>query len=159
MSRELPRILDWYRADPWPRMRRVLFTGPLVLAVGGLVTGASFLGRVPVGLRGDATLVGVVLVAGGALFTIVGMSRILREDDSLALRTDGVALRAAGVDTLVPWDDLATVSWNAARGELLLERRDGVTLTVGWRFAGIAGGALAERILSTRRKAAMSLLR
>ncbi|HEY3821489.1 MAG TPA: hypothetical protein VGL81_30185 [Polyangiaceae bacterium] len=156
---EPPRIVDWYRVDPWPRMRRVLFTGPLVLALGGLVTAASFLGRVPRDLRGDATLLGVVLVAGGALFTIVGMSHILRDDVYLALRTDGVVLRLAGLETLVLWDELASVRWNAPPGELVLERSAGAPLAVPRRFRGIEGTALAERILQTRRKAAMSLLR
>lgn len=155
---EPPRIVAWYRADPWPRMRRVLLTGPAVLALGGLVTAAAFLARLG-DLRPAATLAGILLVAAGAIFTVVGMSHLLREDASLALRTDGVAVRAGGVETLVPWDDLAGVTWDAPRGELTLERAGGGPVTIVPRFAEVAGEALADRILQTRRKAAMGLLR
>jgi hypothetical protein len=159
MPSEPPRILDWYRADPWPRMRRILLTGPAVLALGGLITAASFVARVPRDLRLDAVMAGVVLVAGGALFTMVGMSRILRDDVSIVLRTDGVALRVGGSDTLVPWDDLASARWDAPRGELVLERLGGASVAVARRFADVAGPELAERIARARQKAAMGLLR
>lgn len=159
MSTQPPRIVDWYRADPWPRMRRVLVTGPAVLALGGLVTAASFLARLPRDLRLDAMMAGLALVAGGALFTMVGMSRILRDDAYLALRTDGVALRIAGVDTLVRWDDLASVRWDGPRGELVLEQVGGILIAVVPRFAEVTGAELAERVVRTQQKAAMGLLR
>ena len=68
-------------------------------------------------------------------------------------------MRAGGIETLVPWDDLSDARWDAARGELALERAGGAAVTLVPRFAEIAGAALADRILQTRRKAAMSLLR
>src|SRR5580692_5606218 len=91
-----PRIVEWYRADPWPRMRRALIIGPAVLTLGGVVVAASFLTYQPLNVRIGAAVLGLALVLSGALFSVMGMQRILRDEVSLALRTDGVALRVGG---------------------------------------------------------------
>jgi hypothetical protein len=154
-----PRIVEWYRADPWPRMRRALLVGPAVLTLGGVVVAASFLTHQPLNVRIGAAVLGLALVLSGALFSVVGMQRILRDEVSLALRTDGVALRVAGGETLVLWDSLAQVRWDEARRELVMERLELGPLVVAQVFAGIAGPELALRLLQTKRKVAMNLLR
>jgi hypothetical protein len=154
-----PRIVEWFRVDPWPRIRVVLLTGPAVLTLGGLVIAASFLTHASLHTRIEATVVGFVLVAGGALATVIGMQRVLRDEVSLALRTDGLVVQSGKGETFVAWDDVEDTRWDEARGLLLLSLGDGSTVTVARRFAGIEGKALADRIRMTKRKAAMNLLR
>lgn len=154
-----PRILEFYRADPWPGMRRVLLAGPALLTLGGLVTAVSFLSSVSREVRVETSAAGFALVGGGALVTIFGMSRILRDDSYVALRTDGVAVRVNGHETLVPWEGLVSARWDASRAELVLEREGGSVIAVDRGFAHAPGPTVAKRIEQTRRRAALNMLR
>jgi hypothetical protein len=154
-----PRIVEWFRVDPWPRIRVVLLTGPVVLTLGGLVIAVSFLTRASRDTRIEAAIAGFVLVASGALTTFIGMQRVLRDEVFLALRTDGLVVQTRQGETFVTWDDLEEARWDGGRGLLLLTRADASVVTVGERFAGIDGKALADRIRMTKRRAAMNLLR
>jgi hypothetical protein len=152
-------IIDWYRADDSRRMRRVLVTGATCLTMGGLVIAVSFLTHQPERIREYAAAIGIVLVAGSAAFTAVRMQAILREDVSVVLRTDGVAVQAGPSETIVPWADLDGARWDEARGALILERRGAEAVVVSWRPARISGPALAARIERDKQRAAMGLLR
>jgi hypothetical protein len=154
-----PRIVEWYRVDPWPRMRRFVVAGPGLLTLGGLVVAVSFMTHQPSDVRLVATMVGFALVAGAAVVTTIGMSRILRDDEYLALRTDGVVIRAGDCDTLVRWNELAAARWDPARGELVLERDGADEVRTTCRFARVSGRELAERIARTKLRVAMNLLR
>ena len=154
---EAPRILSFYRVDPWRRIRRVLLLGPGALATGGLVIAVSFLTRQPLGVRVDAAAVGFVLIAGGALYTLAGMHRILRDDLVLSLRTDGVMLQSEGRETLVAWDELTRVRWDPGPAELVLERASGEPIVLVRPFARITGRELADRVATTKRRLAMNL--
>ncbi len=151
-------ILDWYRTDPWPRMRRVLVAGPSLLSLGGLVVAESLATRQPAGTRAVAVALGLALVAAGAGLTLFGMFRILRDDAYLAIRTDGVVFRSPPRETLLLWGDLARVRWDEARVALVLERREGEAFVVARRFARIAGPALAEKVEQARRRASFGML-
>ena len=156
-------IVDWYRVDNWPRMRRVLVAGPALLSLGGLVMAVSFSTREPGALRAAAAFVGMAIVASGAGTTLAGMYRILRDDSYLAIRTDGLAMRLGAVETLLPWAELSRARWDAALAHLVLERSVEVLveprepLVVARRFAGVGGPALAERIERARRRASMGM--
>jgi hypothetical protein len=139
-------------------MRRVLIPGPTVLTSGGLVIAVSFLASQSQQVRFDAAVAGFVLVASGAIFTMIGMQRILRDDTYLALRTDGVVIRIEGRETLVPWDELSEARWDSARVELVLERSDGTALSIAQRFARATGPELCARIAQTKRRVAMNML-
>jgi hypothetical protein len=154
-----PRIVTFYRADPWARMRRVLLAGPGALTLGGVVIAFSFLTHQPAGRRVDFAAAGFVLIAGGALYTLAGMQRILRDDLSLVLRTDGVVVQSSAGETFIAWDELIDARWEPSRSELVLERAGGEPVVLGRPFARIGGPELAATIVSTRRKAAMNLLR
>jgi hypothetical protein len=159
MSTDGPRIVEWYRADPLPRMRRVLLTGPALLTVGGLIVFASIVTHQSMPVRLAAAIAGFGLITGGALLTMVGMHRILRDDICLAVRTDGLMVQSSGTEALVVWDELESVRWDGVQGELVLERKDAPPIALGQRFAGIDGASLAKQINATRRKAALNLLR
>jgi len=152
-----PHIIEWYRADSWPRMRRVLLTGPVILTLGGLVIAVSFLTHQPLETRMLATIVGFVLVAAGAATTLFGMHGILRSEVSLVLRTDGVLVQSASLETLVPWDDLVSVRWDPRSSCLVLERNGGEPVVVARPDARIGGSELAARVLQQKRKVALNL--
>jgi hypothetical protein len=152
------RILDWYRTDAGPRMRRILIAGPAFLSLGGLVVAVSFAAREPPAVRSLSAVVGLAMVAGSVTFTLASMSRILREDAYLAIRTDAVVFKTRAGERIVAWDDLVGVRWEAARGELWLERAAGDPMVVAARFARVTGAELAERIERARRRAAMGML-
>jgi hypothetical protein len=154
-----PRIVEWYRADSWPRMRRVLLTGPSLLTLGGVIVAVSLVTRQTTAVRVDAAIAGFALVAGGALLTMLGMQRILREDVCLVLRTDGVSVQSTGQDVLVGWEELEGAHWDQERGELVLQRNGAPPIAIPRSFATIEGPALARRIEATKRKSAMNLLR
>jgi hypothetical protein len=154
-----PRILEWYRADPWPGMRRVLVAGPSLLTLGGLVIAVSFLSSVSGEVRIDTSAAGFALIGSGALVTIFGMGRILRDDSYVALRTDGVAIRVSGQETLVPWDGLVGARWDPSRSALILERTGSPAIVVERGFARTPGPEVAQRIEQTRRRAALNMLR
>ena len=153
-----PAILDWYRADPWPRMRRILVTGPALLSLGGLVVAVSFATRQPQALRSFAVVAGLGLVASGAGLTLAGMFWILRDDAYLAIRTDGVFFRSPPRETLVLWDDLARARWDQPQAALILERVGGEAVVVARRFSRIAGPALAAKVEQARRRASLGML-
>jgi hypothetical protein len=152
-----PHILEWYRADPWPRMRRVMVTGTTILTVGGLVIAVSFLTRQPPDIRVFATLAGFVLVGCGAAVTLAGMHRILRDEVSLVLRTDGVVVQSDASETLVPWDELVSARWDPQASSLVLERSAGAPLVVAGPRARLGGDELAAKVLQHKRRAAMNL--
>jgi hypothetical protein len=157
-----PRILSFYRADPWRRIRRVLLLGPGALTLGGVVIALSFLTRQSARTRVDAAAVGFVLIAGGAVYTQAEMQRILRDELLLVLRIDGVVIQATtepGGETLISWDELTAARWDPSRAELILERVKGESVVLSRPLAGITGRDLAETIASTKRKIAMNLVR
>jgi hypothetical protein len=139
-------------------MRRVLVVGPAVLTAGGLVIALTFAVHLARAARIDCTLAGLALVAGGASLTAVNMQRLLREEVSLALRTDGIAVQSAGTESFVSWDELERARWDEGGPALVLERRNAAPLVITRRFARIEGPALAARVQAAKRKAAMNLL-
>jgi hypothetical protein len=162
MAAGAPRVLSFYRADPWRRMRRVLLLGPAALTLGGIVIALSFVTHQPARLRIDAAAAGFVLIAGGALYTLLGMQRILRDELVLVLRTDGVTIQPAtppSGETLIPWDELTAARWDASRAELVLERASGEPIVLSRPFAGVTGRELAEKITAAKRRVAMNLVR
>jgi uncharacterized membrane protein YedE/YeeE len=141
-------------------MRRVLLAGPTLLTLGGLVIAVSFLTSVSREVRIDTSAAGFALIGGGALVTMFGMGRILREDSYVALRTDGLLVRGAGRETLVVWDALTAARWDPGRSALVLEREPtvGPPIVLGQGFARATGAEVADRIEQTRRRAAMNML-
>jgi hypothetical protein len=98
------------------------------------------------------------IVAGGAA-AIIGLRRVLSEESYLALRTDGAYFRTASERSLVRWEDVESVRWDAATRSVLFERHDGTAWIRREAFAGIDGEELAKRAGDVRRKALFGLIR
>jgi hypothetical protein len=156
---EALRILSFYRADTSAHVRRILIFAPGLMTLGGMVIAVSFLTHQPERVRVASAAMGFALVAGTGIMTAVVLQRILRDDGYLAIRTDGIVVQAAAIETLVPWAELAEARWDEAGHALILARAAGQPLVVGWSFARISGPELVARIEQDRRKAAMGLLR
>ena len=152
-------IVDWFRADNSKRMRRVLVTGATSMLSGGLVIAISFLTRQSEHVRELSASFGIVIVAGSAAYTSFSMRAILREDSSISLRTDGVAFQVGSDETLVPWPEVTSATWDDARQALVIERVGAAAVVVPWRPARISGPDLAARIARDKQRASMGLLR
>jgi hypothetical protein len=152
------RILDWYRADQARSMLRVLTVGAVSMTASGLVIAVSFLTHQAEQIRQYAAGIGIVLVASSAAFTSVTMRRILRHEESVVLRTDGLAVQTGGTETFIPWAELDAARWDAERG-LVLDRRAAAPFVVAWRPARITGPDLAARIEHEKKRAEMGLLK
>jgi hypothetical protein len=156
---EPAQVVDWYRADSSARMVRILVTGASTMVVGGLVVAVSFLTRQPERVREYAAASGLLLVAMSAAFTQIMMHRLLRDDVSLEIRTDGLCFHARGTETLIAWAELASVRWDATPGTLVVERAGAEPVVVAWVPARISGPGLAAQVEHARQRAAMGLLR
>ena len=103
-------------------------------------------------------ILGLFCIAAGAGAAIVGLRRVLTEESYLALRTDGAYFRRAGERSLLPWDEVEAVRWDAASSAVLFVRHDGSEWARSERYAGIEGAELAKRCAEVRRKALFGLL-
>lgn len=153
----LPRVLEWYRADDTRRIVHVVLTGS-VLVTAGVAALALALGRPFLEWRGLWLAMGALGVLAGPALTIMGFQRLMAQEVCLALRTDGVCLHQAGADTLVSWDMLDQVRWDAPNAALVLEGAHQPALVIVARFSGIDGPDLARRVQQVRRRALMNLL-
>jgi hypothetical protein len=151
-------ILEFYRVDQTARIRRILGTGAGILTLGALVTSIAFVADRSATVRSVASAFGVACCVTGALTAVIGMARALREDAYLAVRRDGILFHAFAPDTFVAWGDLQQVRFDAGRGLVILERRDGGQVVTERRFAGTTPEGLAKRLDELRRKAEWNLL-
>ena len=158
-STEAPSVISFYRVDQSRRIRRVLIVGAGLITVGAIVMALSFLTRNTDAVRQVATTLGLVCTVAGGLGAVVGMSRALREDTCLVVRTDGLMTQSAGQETLFRWADIERIRLGADAETIVVVRLDGTEITVADRpFAGTETKALAGELDTMRRKAAWNLL-
>lgn len=156
---ERASILEWYRAESSGPMLRILVTGAAAMLLAAVVIAVSFLTRQPEHVRAFSVAIGLVLAASSGAFTAFSMYRLLRSDESLAIRTDGICLHARATESVLPWDEIVRAGWDAARSRVVIERAGTDPVVVSWVPAGISGPDLAVRIEQERRRAAMGLRR
>jgi hypothetical protein len=188
-------IVEHFRLDPTPALRRALGWGSMIVSVGGIVMAAAILlprfdPHGPVYVRsvtttaadalfrgGEVTadgtpverstlgwelglwLLGIGCIVGGAATSILGLRGVLSEESYLALRTDGAYFRSDRERSLVRWEDVESVRWDAATRSVLFERHDGTAWIRREAFAGVDGAELAKRASEIRRKALFGLIR
>ena len=158
MSAE-PSVISFYRVDQSRRIRRVLSLGAGLITLGAIVMAASFLTRHTEDFRKVATTIGFACTIAGGLSAVIGMSRALREDAYLVVRTDGLVTQSGGEETLFRWADIERIRVGEDARTIVVERADGSVVTVSDRpFAGTETKALAGELDGMRRKAAWNLL-
>jgi hypothetical protein len=182
------RIVEHHRLDPSGPVRRSLGLGAAIVSVGALVVGLALaLPRLTgeragsvwpqragavmqVDVHGNPVepperplqtalaLLGLACITLGGGTTIVGLRRVLSDESYLALRTDGAYFRRGPDASLIAWDDVEEVRWDATVGAVRFERHDGSVWLRPERYADIDGATLAKRAAEIRRKALFGLL-
>jgi hypothetical protein len=159
------RMVEWYRPDQGRRVLRIWALGVAMVASGALcaiiaLRGLGSLGQVVPVARGALAIVGALCVLGGPLLCIVRLLRAMREDDYVALQSNGIVIARGGEVELLSWSELDTIEHLSEPSEaLLLKRRDGELHELGEAFAGIDLALLGRRISHLRSKVLMDLLR
>lgn len=153
-------IVEWYRLDQSGYIARVLGLGAVFVALGSFMVAA---GIAPIAFPGGAPaalfFVGIAFVAGGPLFSIFGLRRLMNDDAYIALRTDGLLVNLPDHEELVPWTDVSEVLFDPPSQRIALAREGAAPVFVSGRMAGITPAALAARIKDVHRKALFGLLR
>lgn len=102
---------------------------------------------------------GLICVAGGSAWAILGLRTVMSEESYLALRNDGAYFRHGRERSLLPWEEVETVRWDPEARAVVFVRHDGSTWVRAERFAGTEGSEIAKRASEVRRKALFGLLR
>lgn len=101
---------------------------------------------------------GLVLVVLSNLVLIRALYRNLAVERFILLRADGLVRQVDRTYTLIAWDDVEHVGYDAARGKVVLEMRAGGELTLDDRYAGVSSEELAKLMRDVHRKAIWGLL-
>lgn len=150
--------LESYRVDTTSRAWPILVPGAIMTTIGAVLICTSFVARGVLMHREEITYLGVACMAFGPLLATLGMRHLLTHDDEyLAVLERGMLVHVSDAEDFVPWADLTHVTWDAARGAILFERRGADALVVMRTFK-LTGDALAARIDELRRKASFNLI-
>ncbi len=99
---------------------------------------------------------GICVVIGPA-YAILKLAHSLREDASLAARTDGVVFERNGKAMHMTWDDIERVELGP-EASLVFRRKGDEPFVLHERFAMIETAELQKRLEELRRKASFGLL-
>jgi len=149
-------IVEWYRVDVTRRVVQRLAVGAGCMIVGMLAVSRLVMGA------GAGSLVwgllGIVVVIGGGCYAVIGLQRILGEEQYVALRVDGVLLVDGDARRYRRWEEIDDVRHDRAFDAVVLVSGD-EEWSLAERFAGIANADLARAAASVRRKALFGLFR
>jgi hypothetical protein len=151
-----PTIFEWHRVEGAVLSSlmigaTVLFMGPSLGAVAFIV----FKHNAPFQLA-FAIVAGICVVVGPA-YAILKLARSLREDASIAARSDGVIFERNGKSLHMQWDDIERVELGPETS-LVFRRKTDEPFVLHERFAMIETAELQKRLEELRRKASFGLL-
>jgi hypothetical protein len=146
--------VDFFRVDRSGATKRLLVLSSLLVAAGGTAVGAHLVSRLAA-VGHVVSLVGSVTMLGGLVLGFGTMATMIFEDVWLAIREEGLLVHDNGRETVIAWDDLASIG--ASPGGYVLLERAGAD-AVRW-YAGASARHVAARIEAARRKAAIGVLR
>ncbi len=149
-------VLEWHRVDAailgsLAIGTLILFCGPVFGAIAFITFKHNFTYEVAF------AIVGGVCVIVGPFFALLRLAHSLREDASLAARTDGVIFERNGKSLHLKWDDIERVEFEP-EVTLIFRRRSDEPFVLHERFATIGTAELAKRLEDLRRKASFGLL-
>lgn len=150
-------IVEWFRPDRTRRIKQVCAVAASVLATGALTVGLARSADLSESQRLLIGVIGGVCTAGGPLYCVLALWRVIGPDIYLALRSDGVFFHSPAGELLVRWDVL-TQARAEAEGRLVLGTDDG-DQRIDDHFMDVTTQELARRINRTQQKALMGLLR
>jgi len=150
------KVLEWHRVEG-------AVLSSLAIGAGILFLGPTFGAVAFVAFKHDPMLKLVFAILGG-LCVLVGptlailrLAHTLREDASLAARTDGVTFERNGKSLHMSWDAIERVELEPPT-TLVFRMRDSEPFLLHERFAMIDTKELAQRLEELRRKASFGLL-
>lgn len=146
--------VDFFRVDRSAATKRRLTVAGILVTLGATTAGAHLVTRLPSGFAHLVSLVGGIVMVSGLLTGFGTMALQLLENVYLLIKEEGVLLHDNGEDTLVPWDDITSIS--RRDGLVVMKRKDGTD--VEW-FAGKGAPDLAKRLEDARMKGLHGLLR
>jgi hypothetical protein len=100
---------------------------------------------------------GLLLVLLSNLVLVLALRRNLAQERFISLRADGLVRQVDTHYTLVPWDDVEEVRYDAPRRAVVLHMRAGGELALNDTYAGIRPDALAKLMRDVHRKAIWGL--
>lgn len=158
--------LESYRVDVTGRAWPILVPAALLTSVGAVLICTSFIGHGVLMHRSELTFLGAFCMLTGLSLAVYCMRSLLGEDEYIAALEGGMLLHCRDADAFVPWDELASIRWDAALEAIVLERHEDEPIAlarpfVGGPSGGAAGGSndkLAARLDELRRKATFHLI-
>ena len=151
-----PQVLEWHRVEGAVLRSLaigagILFLGPSFAAIAFVACKHYFALQV-----GFAVLGGICVVVGPTL-AILKLAHALREDASLAARTDGVVFERNGKSLHMSWDDIERIEAHPPT-TLVFRLRAAEPFVLHERFAMVETAELGKRLEELRRKASFGLL-
>jgi hypothetical protein len=156
MAEEAPTVFEWHRVEgavltSLATGAGILLLGPICAALAFIVFKRDFRFELAFGI------VAGVCVVVGPTFAILKLARSLREDASLAARSDGVVFERNGKSLHMEWDDIERVELGP-EASLVFRRKGDEPFVLHERFALIETAELQKRLEELRRKASFGLL-
>jgi len=154
-------VFEWHRVEgavlsSLALGSAILFLGPSFGAIAFIVFKHDFRFELAFGILG-----GICVVCGPA-YAILKLARSLREDASIAARSDGVVFERNGKSMRMTWDDIERVELgdphHKAGPSLVFRRKGEEPFVLHERFAMIETADLQKRLEELRRKASFGLL-
>ena len=151
-----PTVFEWHRVEGAVLSSlmlgaAILFLGPSFGAIAFIVFKHDLRLELVFGILG-----GICVVLGPA-YAIIKLARSLREDASLAARSDGVIFERKGKALHMAWDDIERVELGP-EASLIFRRKSDEPFVLHERFAMIETAELQKRLEELRRKASFGLL-
>jgi hypothetical protein len=155
-ERAAPTVFEWHRVEGAVLSSLAMGAGILLLGpICGAIAFVAFKHRYELELA-FAIIGGVCIVVGPAI-AVIRLARSLREDASLAARSDGVVFERNGKALHMEWDDIERVELEPA-GALVFRRKGEEPFVLHATFATIGTPELQKRLEELRRKASFGLL-
>jgi hypothetical protein len=152
-----PTVFEWHRVEGAVLSALAMGAGVLLLGpICGAFAFVVFKHRFDLELA--FAIAGGICVVAGPTIAIVRLSRSLREDASIAARTDGVIFERNGKALHMKWEEIERVELQP-EGALVFRRKSDEPFVLHERFATIATDELVKRLEELRRKASFGLLK
>ncbi|MFW5925002.1 MAG: hypothetical protein ACOCV4_02485 [Myxococcota bacterium] len=152
------RAVEFYRVDTSRRILAIVLLCPIPVVAGLLLIARPMQGSFDPDAAWVVGLSALALVVTGPLSMMVALKRAFLCDEYLLVRTDGLVDHLGATVTLHPWDEVECVVYDGSADAVVLQRRDGGSVRLTRRYAGITPRELARRLDEVRRKAMFNLL-